>query len=49
MAKEWVRRACTLVWAWVAAHASWHQHGYTREGGQFGQGSVVAVAGRCWC
>lgn len=33
-AEEWVRRACTLVAAGVAAYASYqHQRGFAREGG----------------
>lgn len=33
-AEEWVRRACTLVVAGVAAYASYqHQRGFAREGG----------------
>jgi uncharacterized protein DUF2637 len=41
-AEEWVRRACTLVVAGVAAYASYqHQRGYAREGGSDSVGAVL--------
>lgn len=41
-AEEWVRRACTLVVAGVAAYASYqHQRGYAREGGSDAVGAVL--------
>jgi hypothetical protein len=41
-AEEWVRRACTLVVAGVAAYASYqHQRGYAREGGSDPTGAAL--------
>ncbi|MFL6122971.1 DUF2637 domain-containing protein [Actinophytocola sp.] len=41
-AEEWVRRACTLVVAGVAAYASYqHQRSYAREGGSDSVGAVL--------
>lgn len=41
-AEEWVRRACTLVVAGVAAYASYqHQRGFAREGGSDSVGAVL--------
>jgi hypothetical protein len=41
-AEEWVRRACTLVVAGVAAYASYqHQRGFAREGGSDAVGALL--------
>lgn len=41
-AEEWVRRACTLVVAGVAAYASYqHQRGFAREGGSDSVGALL--------
>src|ERR1044072_8608151 len=41
-AEEWVRRACTLLVAGVAAYASYqHQRSYAREGGSRSVGAVL--------